>query len=110
MDADDRWPKHSPHEYDGISAYGCSLKMSAPFTSSEEFKSFGQPVVKNKFTTGTVEYDPFIKSHLALRNSLEGLMACNVGHVTFQKQGTAKPSSSTVRYFKTTVLLGSSKA
>ena len=30
----------------------------------------------------TVEYDPFIKSQLASRNQIEGLMRCKFGHVT----------------------------
>jgi len=31
-----------------------------------------------------VEYDPFIKSQLASRNSLLGLMWCKFGHVTVE--------------------------
>ena len=32
----------------------------------------------------TVDYDPFIKSQLASRNWLKGLMWCKFGHVTVE--------------------------
>ena len=43
----------------------------------------------------TVEYDPFIKSQLAARNYLYGLVWCKFGHVTPQNLESTKPSCST---------------
>ena len=38
-----------------------------------------------------MEYDPFIKSRLALRNYLEGLMRCKLSHVTLKDLNQRKP-------------------
>jgi len=43
---------------------------------------FGVSSTANR--THTMEYDPFIKSQLASRNELEGLMWCKFGHVTLK--------------------------
>jgi len=39
----------------------------------------------------TVEYHPFIKSQLALRNQLEGLLWCKFGHVTVKISNQRNP-------------------
>jgi hypothetical protein len=32
----------------------------------------------------TIDYDPFIDSQVASRNSRQGLMSCKIGHVTLR--------------------------
>jgi len=38
-----------------------------------------------------VEYDPFLKSQLASRNQLQGLVCCTFGHITFETPNQRNP-------------------
>ena len=68
------------------------------------YSLLARPRIASDTTPHTVEYNLFIKSHLASRNEIYGLMWCNFGHATFEhpnKQNPRKPPCGCLDRLKT---------